>query len=81
MPVQFLGAGNVLHIVEQHILVALQQADGRRIEIGRHPVSADQAFGVGVALGYDGRIRESRKNGNWCHIFTLRRTAPNAIGE
>ena len=64
MPIQLLRAGKVLHAVQEHVLVALEEAQRRVVEVRRQPIGADEAFRVHVAFGGDTRIRGVGQCGN-----------------
>ena len=53
MPVDLLRVLDVAEIVEQHVLIALDDADLRIVEMLREPLGGHEHLGMHVSLGGD----------------------------
>ena len=52
LPVDLDGAGDVAHVVEQDVLVALDDPDLGVVEVLLDPVGRDEDFGVSIRFGH-----------------------------
>ncbi len=71
MPIDLLGVRDVSHVVEQHVLIALDDADLGVLEMRGQPIGGDERFGMRVALLLGYGVHGGGGGGGGGHQFIL----------